>query len=919
MTIFSDLLRVLRLGTLALLIAAMPAVLRAETVTIDSAIQVGYEQGSVPATIVVSRDGNSALTVRLKPPLGTATLTADYTVTRPGGATDLIPIGGGSGGYDLQFAQGENNKILLITPVDDALVEMREIVTLQIANDPGTFVPVNVPSYIVGAPNSAQISIGDNDLSLTTDTPDPVADEDVTLNSPANDGPLLRRGIISANFSQVFSRSRNVAILLDGTATYQTDYVVTYRISGNDYLAHASIPVAQPWDPVGGTANSSHIGYTAGAPSTGTGYKIVAHRIGETAIFVQGTGTLASGSQIRFQNHLTVYTTTSNFTGSSTGPVLLGISPALTSNITNGLSIAVLTGSTPTNQPSLAVSRIYPKGTTVVEVAGGFGGLYRGDSFTLKGENGVRYVALNDVLGSQGTLEFYCYEFLPSTGYNGGGGLAQDVSTTTDLITFIIPDVNQGGFFNFVFPAESQRVEFSIEPVFGDGVLEGRETVKLTLVASEDYQITNPTVSQVVIADRDSTANIVMSANAGKPGSIGSFTVTLTNPLPVAVTIPYQLSGSAIPGPSNTGTVNDYVALLTGATAHPYSGSLTIPAGQTTGSIVIVPALRAAGTTTVVATLSSSLDYKLAGSSGSGTNPSATMSISDSLGSVSIAAITSSAVESSTPSVATKGLFRVSIVRTPSTSGAVQVSLRFSGTAAYLSRYSIEVAGAPQALTSSGGAFITQVSIPNGSNFVDVSVVPINNFTADNSQSVIAQVQAGQGYTIGSPSLASVTILDDEPTISIAVGSLASKPSTPGYFTVSYPGASLGSPVLVSFTLSGSAVLGTDYSANTGTVTISATSNSATIPIAPMATPDDLDKTVTATLTSNPGYSINSTFNSADMTLLHATTSSGTKPTPGTINTGGSGGCGLGSGIATLAGLGLLAFRLSLIRRRRRG
>lgn len=919
MTISSDLPRVLRLGILALLIAAAPGLLKAETVTITEGLSVGSEPTAavVPekdnpnsASVIVSRTGQDPLFVRLKAPSGTAVIGTgnDYVL-----ATGNIPrtlIAPGVGGViDLSFAQGETVKIIHVVPLHDALIEGREIVTLEIMTDPGTL--GNSTPYITGAPPSAQVTIADNDLAVTMEVPDPVADEDSNLFGFVNDLYIRRRGVMRSVFSQAVPFDRNLAVQLAGTAAVGSDYAVKFRICGNDNLAYAPLGVSA------GTADSSHIGYDAiNVPSTGMGYQIVAHRIGQTVIFVQGTGSLASGNTIQFQNHGTVYTTQNAFNGSSAGPVQLVISPALTANLTNGLAITPLTGVPMGQTVSMAVSNVYPAGATTVAIANGSGGIYRGDVFALGTDQSILYVAEGQVTAAQGDLTFHRY-----IGAGSGAGLATAVSATTEVVTMLSPTLVSGAF-NVLVPEESTRMEVSIEPI-ADGVVEGRETVTMTLIASEDYLITNPTVGQVTIADRDSVANITLQTNAGKPNSTGSFTLTLDRPFSIPITVPYMVTGSAVPGPNATAATADYVALTLGATSAPYTGSVTVPAGSTAVSIPVVPGQTGTvGTTTVVVSLTGSLDYRLQGSSGSGTNPSSTMSISASVGAVSIAATDASALESASPSAATTGTARVSVVPTVGATLAsnLSVAVRISGTADYPGRFTLQSGGGNLSLTSAGaGVYTAAVTIPAASNFVDITVVPGNNFIADGSETVIIEVQTSQGYTLASAAPAVVTILDDEPTISVAVRPNAngapSKPSTPWFFDISYSGTALNQAVTVNYALSGTAVLGTDYSASSS-ITIPSGSSSAPVTIAPLPTPDDASKTVTITLSSSTEYTLG--VDTATMTINPATTTSGTKPTPGTINTGGSGGCGLGSGIATLAGLGLLAFRLSLIRRRRR-
>ncbi|WP_229685195.1 Calx-beta domain-containing protein, partial [Pedobacter zeae] len=108
--------------------------------------------------------------------------------------------------------------------------------------------------------------------------------------------------------------------------------------------------------------------------------------------------------------------------------------------------------------------------------------------------------------------------------------------------------------------------------------------------------VTASTVPATVnITDNDtSVATITAGTSGSENGPVnGSFTVTLSNPSSQPTTITYTLGGTATEG-------SDYSTIVT--------KTITIPAGQTTGTITI-PVLTdniVEGTETVVATLVSS-------------------------------------------------------------------------------------------------------------------------------------------------------------------------------------------------------------------------------------------------------------------------------------------------------------------------
>ena len=150
-----------------------------------------------------------------------------------------------------------------------------------------------------------------------------------------------------------------------------------------------------------------------------------------------------------------------------------------------------------------------------------------------------------------------------------------------------------------------------------------------------------------------------------------------------------------------------------------------------------------------------------------------------------------------------------------------------------------------------------------------ITVTPIDDSIAESSETVVASLAAGAGYTLGSPNSATVTIADNEtPLVSItATDSVASEPgSDTGQFTVSRLG-STANRITVNLTRSGTATNGTDYATLAATVRINAGASSATITVTPI---DDTlvegNETVALTLAAGTGYTVGSP-NNATVTI----------------------------------------------------
>jgi hypothetical protein len=267
---------------------------------------------------------------------------------------------------------------------------------------------------------------------------------------------------------------------------------------------------------------------------------------------------------------------------------------------------------------------------------------------------------------------------------------------------------------------------------------------------------------------------------AGQPGV---FDVTRDGPTDSPLTVNYTLSGTATNG-------KDYSTL---------SETVTIPAGSADATIDVNPLDDGDGddstaSESVVATLTStSGDYQIDPSASS-----ATVNISEEdPPTVSISADIPTAVENDSSQ---DGEYTIS--RTGPTDSPLTVNLAASGTAVAGTNY----VGLPSSIT-----------IPAGSQTAVLQVAALEDTPGGNDPETVTEtIQPGNNYTIGSPSSADVSILEQATsTVTIA----ATTPSTaedspgapgPGEFTVTRT-APFDSALSVTYSLSGTAVNGTDY------------------------------------------------------------------------------------------------------------
>jgi hypothetical protein len=225
--------------------------------------------------------------------------------------------------------------------------------------------------------------------------------------------------------------------------------------------------------------------------------------------------------------------------------------------------------------------------------------------------------------------------------------------------------------------------------------------------------LTLPTVS--------ATATVPSVNEAGT--SPGVVTIGRTGSVASALTVSIVLSGTAVNG-------TDYSTI---------PSTVTIPAGSVSVTVPVSPIndFTFDGNQSVVVSVVGGPGYAVAPAS----SDSVTIVDTNPLPVVTVTASSPTATE---PGVS--GAFQVS--RTGNTASALTVSITLGGTAI------------------NGTDYVTigqTVVIPAGSASATVTVTPIDDFKVESNETVLLTVSPGTGYSVGSPSTATVTIIDVEP------------------------------------------------------------------------------------------------------------------------------------------------------------
>ena len=289
------------------------------------------------------------------------------------------------------------------------------------------------------------------------------------------------------------------------------------------------------------------------------------------------------------------------------------------------------------------------------------------------------------------------------------------------------------------------------------------------------------TASSTVL-ESDGTVNLLVSLSSTPAGT---------------VTVDYSATGGTA-----TGGGTDYTLA---------AGTLTFAAGETVNTfpLTIVDDAVVDPGETIIISLSNPVGLQL------GSIAAETVTITDNdLPVVSITASDASASEAGDP-----GQFTIS--RTGSTAGSLAVSLSLGGSATNGTDYT---------------AIATTQTIPSGAASVTVNVAPLQDALNEGTETVVLTVTTGSSYTIGTPSSATVNLLDDDRCTVSLVANDASASETagnPGQFTFTRTAPITGS-LTVGFTIAGTATNGADYATVTASVTFNAGKSTCTVDILPV-------------------------------------------------------------------------------------
>ncbi|KAA2240329.1 T9SS type B sorting domain-containing protein [Chitinophaga agrisoli] len=395
-----------------------------------------------------------------------------------------------------------------------------------------------------------------------------------------------------------------------------------------------------------------------------------------------------------------------------------------------------------------------------------------------------------------------------------------------------------------VIPAGQNGVAVPVN-VQDDQTLEGTETVSLTVTggASANFNFTPATgraTATVNLADDENTpANLTLAiaqtADATEGGANGAFSISLPPNILAgeAINVQYTITGTAQNGV-------DYTVL---------NGTVTLPAGQNSVSLPVtaIDDQFIEGTEAVIATLNGgtnpALDFTGNGNAtvniadNDDTPANLTLNVSD----------TADAVEGGDI-----GGFSVSLPAGITVTEPVTVNYTVSGTATAGTDY----------ITLTG-----TVVIPAGQNSAAVPVTTVDDQVIEPGETVILTLNGGSSanHTFTGTGSATVSIADNDNiaanrVLSVVKETDVAETATNGTFRVSLPaGITAAEDINVTYTVAGTAISGTDYTALSGAVQIPAGLNSAVVTV-PVIDDQIIETTESVIITLSGGASASFNF-----------------------------------------------------------
>jgi uncharacterized repeat protein (TIGR01451 family) len=681
-------------------------------------------------------------------------------------------------------------------------------------NDPAQPIPPCSLTNTASLPSGQEADTGDNSACLPEDSPTVSIADAATV----PEGGTLNYAITLSGASVA---DTVVNISLGGSATGDSDYTTPSPLSATIPAGSttASLSVATLTDTVFEGDETVTVtlqpgdGYSVGAPAVGSGI-ITDAQTAPTASIADAT-TVTEGGTLSYAVALSGTTTIDTVVNFS----IDGTATAGSDYITpNPLSVVIPAGATNAPIPIITLTDALFEGdeTVAVTLQPGSGydvGAPATGSGTITDAQAAPTASIGDAatVTEGGTLSY---------------PITLDVASTVDTVV----NVGLGGTatsgtdytppspLSLTIPAGATTASLSVATLT-DTVFEGDETVVVSLLAGSGYGIGTPATGSGTIADAqgEPVASIADAVAVTEGGTL-NYAVSLDVASTTATVITISLGGTAT-------SAADYTP--------PNPLSVTIPAGATTAMLPITTLTDALseGDETVTVSLQQGAGYNV------GVPASGTGTITDGQGEP-VASIAHAAT------VTEGGTLSYVVTLDVASTADTVVNVSLGGTATSGIDYSVP---SPLSVTVSAGATTAALSITT-----------LVDSVYEGDETVLASLQPGTGYTVGTPGNGIGTIADGQgqPVASIADAAAVTEGGTLNY-AITLSSASAASTV-ITVSLGGTATSGTDYTPpNPLSVTIPTGATSTALPISTLAdTVYEGDETIVVSLQSGAGYTV---------------------------------------------------------------
>ena len=745
----------------------------------------------------------------------------------------------------VSFAAGEQTQTIAYTVQDDNIAEGTEtlIVTLDNATGPAT----------IGSQNTATRLITDNDTAVITVGTSPAAADEASLTGTQ----------FTVNTSVPASYPITLSYTMSGTATSGSDYTApsgSVTILADNTSEVVDIAVLNDSN----AEDNETIIFNLASVTSGAAV------IGSVN---SATATLTDNDTVGVSIIST--TDTSEDNGSAAGNFRIGLATTAEADITVSFTLDS-SADNGTDYTVSSTSATIPAGSNNVDVA-----ITAVDDTLVEGVEEVR-MTLTSVDSGPGDISGATPQSLSITdndnasitisalsdGAEGGNGtflIASDATATADYtITYSITGSvsgsdytdTSGGDIDILTGNDNATLSIAI---VDDSLIEDNETLTVTLtgVTSGDAVIGGTDNASITITSDDrANVSIANDNNSFEAGPVdGALTISLDNASEVPITVNYSVTGTATSG-------TDYAAL---------SGSALIAAGDTSHVLTIDVTDDSAyeDNETIIITLDNATGPAVISATDNATN----ILVSDDNAGLSVA-VTTHATEDND----TNGVFTFTLSEDVDQDVIFTYAIDNTSTADDPADYAILDA--------------SPVTISSGDTTATVRIDPEADTNIEGDESVIITIT---GITAGPASISSTdtaTMMvgdNDTPTISVTANDNGSETGPDNAsFTVNISSAAVGD-VVVAYTLTGTAVNGTDYNNLSGSLTIdnATTSEVITIVVSDDSITED-NETVIITLdnvASGTGQ-ISSLNNSASITIEDNDNSSISVSAPSSVNEG---------------------------------